>query len=89
MLNYFKYGSEAWALQKADEYLLYVFPKNCLLIVLGTWLTDSISNSRLNEKCDSIPLSGAIMRERLRWQGHVLRMKDDKLPKIVLLLPTV
>ena len=24
------------------------------------------------------------MKERLRWLGHVLRMKDDILPKIVL-----
>ena len=32
----------------------------------------------------SIPLSGAIMKERLRWLGHVLRMKDDRLSKIVL-----
>ena len=24
------------------------------------------------------------MRERLRWLGHVLRMKNDILPKIVL-----
>ena len=24
------------------------------------------------------------MRERLRWLGHVLRRKDDKLPKIVI-----
>ena len=79
-----KYGSEAWALQKADENLLDVFQRNCLRIVLGTRLTDRISNSRLYEKCGSIPLSGAIMKERLRWLGHVLRMKDDRLPKIVL-----
>ena len=55
-----------------------------LRIVLGTRLTDRISNSRLHEKCGSIPLSRAIMKERLRWLGHVLRMKDDRLPKIVL-----
>ena len=79
-----KYGSEAWALRKADENLLHVFQRNCLRIVLGTRLTDRISNSRLYEKCGSIPLSGAIMKERLRWLGHVLRMKDDGLPKIVL-----
>ena len=64
--------------------LLDVFQRNCLRIVLGTRLTDRISNSRLYEKCGSIPLSGAIMKERLRWLGHVLRMKDDRLPKTVL-----
>ena len=79
-----KYGSEAWALQKADENLLDVFQRNCLRIVLGTQLTDRISNSRLYEKCGSIPPSRAIMKERLRWLGHVLRMKDDRLQKIVL-----
>ena len=79
-----KYGSEAWALRKADENLLDFFQRNCLRIVLGTRLTDRISNSRLYEKCGSIPFSRAIMKERLRWLGHVLRMKDDRLPKIVL-----
>ena len=77
--------SEALALRKADENLLDVFHRNCLRIFLGTRLTDRISNSRLYEKCGSIPPSRAIMRERLIWLGHVLWMKDDRLPKIVLL----
>jgi len=79
-----KHGSEAWALRKADENLLNVFQRNCLRIVLGIWLTEHISNSRSYEKCGSIPLSWAIMKERLIWQGHVLWMKDDRLLKIVL-----
>ena len=78
-----KYGSEAWALRKADENLLDL-QRNCLRIVLGTRLTDYISNSRLYKKCGSIPLSRAITKESLRWRGHVLRMKDDRLLKIVL-----
>ena len=41
------------------------------------------------EKCGSILLSTAIMKESLRWLGHVLRMKDDRLPKIVPFRPTV
>ena len=52
--------------------------------VQGIWLTDRISNSRQYEKCGSIPLYRAIMKERLRWLGYVLLMKDDRLPKIVL-----
>ena len=50
-----KYGSEAWALRKVDEDLLHVF---CIQIVLGTQLTDRISNSRLYEKSGSTPLLG-------------------------------
>ena len=48
-------------------------------------LIDHISNSRLYEKCGSVPLSWAIVRERWRWLGHVLRKKYDRLSKIVLL----
>ena len=77
-----KYGSEAWALQQADEDLLHVFLRNCLWMAMGTLLTDQISNSRLYEKCGSIPFSRAIMRESLRWLGNVLQMKGDRLPKI-------
>ena len=47
-------------------------------------MTEHISNKRLYEKCGSILLSRAIMKERLRWLGHILWMKDDRLPKIVL-----
>ena len=78
-----KYGSEAGALQKADGGSLDIFQRYCLRLVLCTRLTNCISNSWLYEKCGSIPLSRAIMKERLRWLGHVRQMKDDRLPKIV------
>ena len=79
-----KYGSEPRALRKVEGNFPDLFQRNCPRIVLGNWLTYCISNSRLYEKCGSIPLSMALMRERLRWLGHVVWMKDDKLPKIVL-----
>jgi hypothetical protein len=79
-----KYGSEAWTLRKADEDLLDMFQRNCLGIVVGTRLTDRISNNRLFEKCGSLPLSGTIMKERLRWLGYIVRIKYDRLPKIIL-----
>ena len=76
--------AEAWALRKVDEDLLDIFQRNCLWIILGTRLTDHISNSKLYEESGPITLSRAVMKERSRWLGHVLRMKDDRLPKIVL-----
>ena len=58
-----------------------------LPIVLGTQLTDYVSNSRLCEKCGLIPISRPIMEERFKWLRHVLRIKDDRLPKTVLFGP--
>jgi hypothetical protein len=46
-----KYGSEVWGLEKSDEDLLDVFQRNCLQIVLGTHVTDHVSNCRLYKKC--------------------------------------
>ena len=51
VMTVIKYSSEARALRKAGENLLDVFQRNYLRIVLGTRLTDRISNSRLYEKC--------------------------------------
>jgi len=53
-------------------------------MVSATRQDELISKSRLNENCGSIPLSRAIMRERLRWLGHILWMNDNRLPKTVL-----
>jgi hypothetical protein len=61
-----KYDSEALVLRKAAKDSLDVFQKNCPRIVLGTLLTDRISNSWLYEKCGSILLISALIRERLR-----------------------
>ena len=77
-----KYDYGAWVLRKADEGLLDVFQRSCLMIVLGTPLTDRISTSRLYENCCSFPLSRIIMKERLGCLGYALRMKDDRLSKI-------
>ena len=67
LMTVVKYGYEEWMLRKADEDLLDVFQKNCLQIFLDTQLNDRISNSRLYKKWASIPLSRAIMKERIRW----------------------
>ena len=66
---------------KADENLLNVFQRNYLRIVLGIWLTDRVLNSRLYEKCGSISVSRAIMKERLRWLGYVFADEGGQIVK--------
>ena len=56
----------------------------CLGSIISKDSGSSISNSRLYEKCGSTPISWAVMKERLRWLGHVMQMKDYRLLKIVL-----
>jgi len=79
-----KYSSRIWELQETEEDLLDVFQRNCLRIVLGTRLTDRALNGRLYGKCGSNLLSRAIIRIMLKYLGYVLRMKDERLPNIVL-----
>jgi len=47
MMTVVKHGSETWALQKADKGLLDIFQSNCPRIVLGSRLTNRISNTGL------------------------------------------
>ena len=76
-----KYGSETWVLQKADEDLLDVFQINCLWNVLGTRLTNRISNSRLYKKKFNPVFPGYNIREVDMARTN---SADDRLPKIVL-----
>ena len=69
-------------LRKSEGRFAKCFLEKLLMDDKGSQLNDRISNSRLYEKRGSIPFSRAIMKETLRWVKHVLRMKDDRLPKV-------
>ena len=50
------------------------------------WVPECLTLSQTvsgKNKCWPIPLSSDMMRERLRWLGHVLWMKYDRFAKIV------
>ena len=63
----------------------FVFQRICLQMVSGIQLTERISSNNMYEKYGSIPISRAMMRERPRWLGHILRIDNDRSPKIVLI----
>lgn len=74
------YGAaESWALTEKQLRRLDVFHNNCLRTMLGVRLRDasSISNRQLYAETASGQLRLLLRMHRLRWLGHVGRMRED------------
>jgi hypothetical protein len=75
------YGAEAWVLSEADEARLGVFERKILRIICGPLCEGATWRSRYNAELyrlyDEIDLVTAIRTSRLRWAGHIVRMKDN------------
>ena len=50
----------------------------------GTTRRDRIRNKTTREELKSEPLLEMIEKKTLRWYGHVLRMREERIPKRVL-----
>ena len=78
------YGSESWTLYRRHINQLNVFHKGCLRDICGITLSDRMTNADLFTKCDINSIESFLMRSQLRWVGHVIRMKDYRIPKMLL-----
>ncbi len=48
-----------------------------------TW-KDKITNHEVLSRCQISGIEACLLKSQLRWTGHVIRMSDDRLPKILL-----
>ena len=85
----FLHGCETWPLRSEDTKRLEVFDHRCLRRIAGIRFDDRISNADvrrrvLDPKIGNNSVSHRISLSRLRWLGHVLRMKPSRLPNQVL-----
>ena len=76
MVNTLVYGSEAWVPKASQMRRLDVFHMRCLRRILGVSPLDHVTNRAvlLKAKTDSIDVIAR--RYRLRWLGHVGRMRS-------------
>ena len=83
VLSALLYNSETWTLREAQKQRLRVFEMACLRKIEGVTRRDRIRNTeiynRLNIQHDIIH---KIQSKRLRYFGHVSRMRDERYPKI-------
>ena len=75
------YGSESWALRKADCRKLEVFEMRCLRSILGVTLLDKIRNDEIRQRLNiTTTITEIISKRRMKWFGHVVRMPQHRLP---------
>lgn len=84
VLSTLLYGSETWTIYKRHIRLLDRFHQYCLRQILRIHWTDRVSNTQVLQKSKMSGIEAFLIRNQLRWAGHVKRMSDGRLPKQLL-----
>ena len=75
------YGSETWTTYRRHIKALEQFHQRCLRKILGIRWQDRVTNVAVLERADLPSIESILMRNQLRWSGHVARMDNSRLPK--------
>ena len=78
------YGSESWVTYRNHLKLLERFHQSCLCTILNIHWSDYIASLIVLEQADIASIEAMLLKIQLRWAGHVSRMEDHRLPKIIL-----
>ena len=78
------YGSECWRVVQSDMSKIESFHNTCLRKICRIYWPEKISNAELYKKTNSRSIVIEIKQRRLRWLGHVLRMDQNRTPKVAL-----
>ena len=78
------YGSETWVTYHSHIRLLERFHQRCLRTILNLHWSDFITNVEVLEQAKVSSIEAMILKYQLQWAGHVSRMEDHRLPKMVM-----
>ena len=77
------YGTETWTLYRRQVRLLERFHQRCLRSILNIKWHDYVSNEDVLEEAQLPSIESILLKQQLRWAGHVARMEDSRMPKAV------
>ncbi|KAI8514236.1 hypothetical protein Bbelb_085600 [Branchiostoma belcheri] len=69
---------------RVDQKRLNAFHVRCLRKILGITYRDRITNKEVYERTKQKRVADMISERRLRWFGHVIRMKEERTAKKIL-----
>ena len=78
-----KYGSECWAMGKAQERKMQVAEMRMLRLMSGVTRRDRMENEYVRRNMGVESIGDVLAQNRLRWFGHVMRKPDDDMVKRV------
>lgn len=82
------YGAETWVMRKEDEENLRKFERKIVRKIYGPVKRGDQWMIRTNEEINNILQNEDIVRfvkaQRLRWYGHLIRMKEGRMPKRIM-----
>ena len=84
VLTILLYGGESWTLYQRHIKQLEAFHARCLRKILHVHWQDKIPNTEILERSNCVSIQAMLMRQQLRWTGHICRMEDNRLPKLML-----
>ena len=84
MLSIFLYGFETWTPYRSQINQLDVFHQRGLRSISGYTLGDKVLNVDLFARCGIGGIETFLMQSQQRWAGHVVRMSDEQIPKILM-----
>ena len=84
VLSTLLYGAEVWTLYTKQEKRLNSFHLRCIRRILGISWQEQMPDTEVLEKAKMTSIYAMLRQRRLRWIGHVNRMPNHRLPRMML-----
>ena len=78
------YGSEAWTLYQKNVKQLRTIQQRHLMSILSIKWNHFVSNEEVLERANVLHIEIKLLKNRLRWMGHICRMNDTRPVKALL-----
>ena len=77
------YACESWTVYQRHARKLNHFHTTCLRKLLGIKWQEKVPDTEVLDRAGLPSIHTMLMQSQLRWAGHVVRMPDNRLPKIL------